>query len=400
MVEGTPTTSTTTGTTTTHVATLPTGIIVGELLFVILGSTQSGSVETPVGWTRVSGFVGEQGFGDSGNGRPIGFYRTADGTEGASVTFTVSDASTMANALSVAFRISGAEPPSAQAPQQTGIVSVQAATDINPPSITPTGGTKEYLFIAAGNVFDGFVASSAPANYTGFLTTSSGGGPGHPAIGLSVARRALTVSSEDPGVFGGNYTGSNGGWSRTFAIHPKSVLSEDWASVIVPYRPAAVIPSAPSPGSLRVYARDGEVYKKNSSDEEFQIGPSRIMIGGWGRIDVAANLTDAQLVRDTGGGTSTLPVLVMRAGSITGIWVAASTARTGGTLTVEVWKNGVATGLTAVLNATNTTYKTTTQLPELDTIAAGDRLDIRITTDASWTPATADIEAGLEITNG
>lgn len=79
-------------------------------------------------------------------------------------------------------------------------------------------------------------------------------------------------------------------------------------------------------------------------------------------------------------------------GSVVGIAIASNDARTGGTLTVDVTINGTATGLQAVLNATNTTYHYATQLPETDTFSAGDRLGVDITTDAAWTPdGTPDI---------
>ena len=78
-------------------------------------------------------------------------------------------------------------------------------------------------------------------------------------------------------------------------------------------------------------------------------------------------------------------------GSIIGISIASNDARTAGTLTVDATVNGTATGLQAVLDGTNTTYHYATQIPETDTFSAGDRLGVKITTDASWAPVTADI---------
>lgn len=51
--------------------------------------------------------------------------------------------------------------------------------------------------------------------------------------------------------------------------------------------------------------------------------------------------------------------------------------------------------LSAVLDGTNTTKKTTTQTSG-DTYAAGDSLDVEVTT-VSWTPTTADAVAWLEV---
>lgn len=112
-----------------------------------------------------------------------------------------------------------------------------------------------------------------------------------------------------------------------------------------------------------------------------------------------SNVTASQTNVALAGSRWTAP----RAGSITGIVVKSNEARTAGTLTVEVWKNtglagaaGAATGLTAVLNGTNTSAKATTQDPNTDTFVAGDELFVSITTDGSWLPTTADIQAWIE----
>ena len=88
-------------------------------------------------------------------------------------------------------------------------------------------------------------------------------------------------------------------------------------------------------------------------------------------------------------------LVLPRAGSITAVCVKSNAARTAGTLTVEVFKAAAGTGLTAVLDGTNTTYKATTQAKDTDTFAAGDELDVRITTDGTWAPTTADIRVSV-----
>lgn len=88
---------------------------------------------------------------------------------------------------------------------------------------------------------------------------------------------------------------------------------------------------------------------------------------------------------------------MMGAGSVLGIAVKSNDARTAGTLTVEVTKNGTGVGLTAVLDGTNTTSKATTQSKDTDAFVAGDNIGIDITTDGSWAPTTADIDCTVEI---
>jgi hypothetical protein len=149
-----------------------------------------------------------------------------------------------------------------------------------------------------------------------------------------------------------------------------------------------------------IYAAGSWVQQQNGSIDPVSgdilaSGGFRQAIDGWYRDDAAASLTAVVMSRLAGTGDNAF--IPPRAGSITGICVQSNAARTAGTLTVEVYKGGSATGLTAVLDGTNTTFKATTQAKDLDTFVAGDKLDIRITTDAGWLPVTADIRASMEI---
>lgn len=75
---------------------------------------------------------------------------------------------------------------------------------------------------------------------------------------------------------------------------------------------------------------------------------------------------------------------------VVGISIVSDSARTAGTCTVDATINGTATGLQAVLNATNTTRAYSTQQRGSDTGVAGQRVGVKLTT-ASWTPTTADV---------
>jgi hypothetical protein len=77
------------------------------------------------------------------------------------------------------------------------------------------------------------------------------------------------------------------------------------------------------------------------------------------------------------------------------VW--SNAASSAGTLITEVYKNGVATGLQAVLASGGPTqWDSTTQAVGADTFVADDRLDIRVTT-IGWTPTTADIVATFTV---
>lgn len=129
-------------------------------------------------------------------------------------------------------------------------------------------------------------------------------------------------------------------------------------------------------------------------------GGGSSLVEGFGEDNLAASLTNSQLYRNVQGIEAQLPVVMPRAGSIIGLSIASSEARTAGTATFEVYKNGAATGLTAVLDGTDTQYAYAVQAASLDTFVAGDRLDVRVTTDGTWAPTTADVEAVITTTDG
>lgn len=89
-----------------------------------------------------------------------------------------------------------------------------------------------------------------------------------------------------------------------------------------------------------------------------------------------------------------------RAGRVVGALLQSNAARTGGTATLQVRINGVATAFNAgavALDATNT-QRDSVLLPWTDGLpfAAGDTLGISIVS-ASWAPTTADLTAALKV---
>lgn len=140
---------------------------------------------------------------------------------------------------------------------------------------------------------------------------------------------------------------------------------------------------------------NGRYYGEKDGGLIFKDG-YRHTVDGWHRTNVTASLT-AQVLDRSGVAGVAQQWIPVRQGSITGIVVRSTEARSAGTLTVEVYKNGVGTGLTAVLNGSNTTFKTTLQAKDADGFVAGDQIDVRITTDGSWAPTTADILVSIEV---
>lgn len=118
---------------------------------------------------------------------------------------------------------------------------------------------------------------------------------------------------------------------------------------------------------------------------------SRLLLDGWRRTDVAASLSAVAVNRFAESADSGLIMPVSFA--IRGLLVSLNAARTAGTLAAVVYVAGSATALQADFNAENTQYAYVTST----TITAdrGEVVDIRLTSDGSWAPTTADLWAAL-----
>lgn len=79
------------------------------------------------------------------------------------------------------------------------------------------------------------------------------------------------------------------------------------------------------------------------------------------------------------------------AGSIVGISVLTNDSWTAGTFAADATINGTVTGLQGVLDTTNSDHHSATQAKDVDSFNAGDRIGVKLTTDGSWLPETADI---------
>lgn len=202
-------TSTETGNVTTHTITMPSGITSGDLLIVFMAVDGSaGGVTPPTGWTEIS-LSGSNSSVDE-----FFFWREADGTEGSTEDFTSGNSQ---KSGSIAFRISGAEDPDTTPPEVTTNSSSGNGSAADPPSLSPSGGSDDYLWIALVGASHQASPTAAPTNYSNLQTANSGGGGG--AMAAS-AERTLTASSEDPGAFGSTALTS---WDAyTVAIYPSA----------------------------------------------------------------------------------------------------------------------------------------------------------------------------------
>jgi hypothetical protein len=126
-------------------------------------------------------------------------------------------------------------------------------------------------------------------------------------------------------------------------------------------------------------------------------GPSRYVPNEmWAQADVAALQADVQLETNVSQLFATWRA--PRAGSIVGLVTRFSEAITAGSVTLTVRVNGVAGVLVATSAAGTGTQ--VTQASGIDVYAAGDLLDIAITTNGTFAPTTADVEAYLQVQEG
>lgn len=119
----------------------------------------------------------------------------------------------------------------------------------------------------------------------------------------------------------------------------------------------------------------------------------RWLLEGWGDDNVAASQAATRLYRFGNTENWQRAAVLAKGGTITGLGLAVSEARTGGSASVEIWVAGAATGVTAVLDAGATLY--TWEVAEVS-FEAGEGIELYLTT-SSWGPTTADLQAVIEV---
>ena len=211
VVESTATSATSTAG-TNHVVTLPSGIQAGDLIVICM------SIGNVAATLNAHADYSELLDENAAVGLKI-LYRWAAGGE-SNPTF-VSSAST--RDATVAFRISGAANPATQAPQ-IGTTATGTSVNPDPPTTTPTGGAKDYLWIAvcgsAGEqADDGTYATAFPSGYNSNQLEKTCGVAGTNLGGLiAAATKQANAASDNPGTF---TVSENAAWrAQTIAVHP------------------------------------------------------------------------------------------------------------------------------------------------------------------------------------
>ena len=117
------------------------------------------------------------------------------------------------------------------------------------------------------------------------------------------------------------------------------------------------------------------------------VGGQKIALGPWIETNAATSISGvAQALGEVAGMTQ---MCVPFAGSIIGVAACGNADITAGTIRAAVSVNG-ATVFSAVNAVTQVKVVYRTQAKDVDTIAAGDRLGLKLTTSADFAPATAE----------
>lgn len=195
---------------TSMAVNMPSVVNNGDLLIAVVEVRNAGTWTKPSGWNDIT-TISQLGGGSVG--KLNGFYKIADGTEGGgTATWT---ASTGTTGIWQVLRVTdwhGTTPPEA-------LTASGDASSANPPSLTPSWGAEDnlYLVIAGHAAASTAAFTAAPTNYLGFQ--NDGASSGGAAVSIASAYRQLAASPEDPGVFTAG--GSNRWWaSATIAIRP------------------------------------------------------------------------------------------------------------------------------------------------------------------------------------
>lgn len=203
---------------TTMAVNMPASISSGDLLIAHVGVRNAGTWTVPSNWNLLEEKAGGGTVGETGV-----WYKIATGSEGATQTWTAGTATTAAWQVRKITSWHGTTPPEHVAVNGDAVA-------VNPPSLTPSWGAADTLWLAlVGSSANTMNFTAAPTNYTSLTSTTASSGGGASNAGSAI--RQLNATSEDPGTF----TVSQNRW---------------WAAFTVAVRPAA---GGGTTGQIKVY---------------------------------------------------------------------------------------------------------------------------------------------------
>jgi len=202
--------------TTAHDVAMPSGTITGNQIVCAFGGDGAPSAAWPAEWTELTS---PDTCELSGTSSALSVARyNADGTDPSAIIVTTDVAE---KSVHHCWRISRH---STSITPQCEILTSASATTHSSPSLTPTGGAKDYLWLTIASVDLGdnanITISGFPASY---VSTGSESNASTTGVMLGWARRELNAASEDPGNF--TLSVAEGAIVATIAIHPAGAAS-------------------------------------------------------------------------------------------------------------------------------------------------------------------------------
>jgi len=173
--------------TTTHNIDMPSNINTGDLLLIISSSNDPGTLTGISGWTSLIN-------NDVPNLGAYVAYKKADSTEGASATISTTNSVNMVARIWRITRWHGTTAPEINYTLEND----RNTNGINPPSLTPSWGLANTLWIAEGSWLNNPL-STYPTSYDDNQETAITNGTND--IAYAAATREYSATSENPGIF-------------------------------------------------------------------------------------------------------------------------------------------------------------------------------------------------------
>ena len=199
---------------TTAPITMPSNIITGDLLIMVVKLGATNTATTPTGWTLLSS--------RSSTGSTYIYYKISTGSEGSYVNLTPSASS---HVSAITYRISNYE----GTPE-----ALFAATNVNdPPSLTTSWSSTKNLFIAActtrqsNNAF-----TAAPTGYSNLVTIGDPSSATTTHVRLATATKEANAQTDDPAAFATTGTLDNP-QSATIAIKGATTSINNGDTIVI-----------------------------------------------------------------------------------------------------------------------------------------------------------------------
>ena len=197
----------------------------GELIIVGLRFAAAPGTITFTGYTSFAG----PDTSDASDDSTGLWYRQADGTEGGSASISTANSVKAAGGCWI---ITGAENPATQ-PPQTSTVAIGTTANANATTVTPTGGSKDYLWLQFLGMDGETQTATSAATWTDNTNNNSGTG-GAAATNCIAWQASLqsTAASMDPAAW--TSSAPTTGWTVwAFAVHPPAAAA---GSLMLPNR--------------------------------------------------------------------------------------------------------------------------------------------------------------------